>query len=64
MSSRDGDKAKETAFVVLFKAVNIISGEGGGLRGLCGESVQVAWDFDHPHLGKDVVVDSRGVCVL
>jgi protein arginine N-methyltransferase 5 len=58
MATKDGDKAKETPFVVLFQAVTEISDDGGGLRGQCGDTVQVAWEFEHPR--KDVVLDPKG----
>jgi protein arginine N-methyltransferase 5 len=48
----------ETPYVVMFQAVNILSGEGGGLRSACGTKVQECWSFAHPR--RDAVLDSHG----
>jgi protein arginine N-methyltransferase 5 len=51
-------KSVETPYVVMFQAVNILSGESGGLGGRCGPQIQECWEFEHPR--KDVVIDARG----
>lgn len=56
--SGDDEKSLETPYVVMLSAVNILSGDGGGLRGICGPQVQECWEFEHPR--RDLVVDSRG----
>jgi len=53
------EKSLETPYVVMFSAVNILSGDGGGLRGTCGPQIQECWEFEHPR--RDLVVDSRGL---
>ncbi|PFH53048.1 hypothetical protein AMATHDRAFT_138418 [Amanita thiersii Skay4041] len=57
-SSKDG-KSLETPYVVMFQAVNILSGDGGGLRGQCGPQIQECWEFEHPR--RDIVLDLRGL---
>jgi len=52
------DKASETPYVVMFQAVNILSGQGGGNGGRCGTPIQECWEFEHPR--RDVVLDERG----
>jgi protein arginine N-methyltransferase 5 len=52
------DKASETPYVVMFQAVNILSGAGGGDGGRCGAQIQECWEFEHPR--RDVVLDDRG----
>jgi protein arginine N-methyltransferase 5 len=39
-------------------AVNILSGEGGGVAGRCGERVQQCWQFEHPR--RDLILDPSG----
>lgn len=51
-------KSMETPYVVMFQAVNILSGEGGGFSGKCGPKIQECWDFEHPR--RDPVLDARG----
>jgi protein arginine N-methyltransferase 5 len=54
------DRARsETPYVVMFQAVDILSGDGGGLFGRCGTRVQEAWDFTHPR--KDLVLNAAGL---
>ncbi|KAH9936058.1 PRMT5-domain-containing protein [Amylocystis lapponica] len=53
------EKALETPYVVMFSAVNILSGNGGGLSGKCGPQVQECWEFEHPR--RDAVLDERGL---
>jgi protein arginine N-methyltransferase 5 len=53
------DKAAETPYVVMFQAVNILSGDGGGEAGRCGPPVQACWEFEHPR--RDAVLDMRGL---
>lgn len=52
-------KAMETPYVVMFQAINILSGNGGGLSGNCGPKVQECWEFEHPR--RDAVLDERGM---
>ncbi|KAF7374956.1 Protein arginine N-methyltransferase [Mycena sanguinolenta] len=51
------DKSVETPYVVMFQAVNILSGDGGGTSGHCGPQIQECWEFEHPR--RDAVVDER-----
>lgn len=46
--------AAETPYVVMMSQVNILSGEGGGVAGRCGERVQQCWQFEHPR--QDLVL--------
>lgn len=49
----------ETPYVVMFQAVNHLSGDGdGGFGGHCGPQIQECWEFEHPR--KDPVLDERG----
>jgi len=52
-------KSLETPYVVMFQAVNILSGDGGGLSGKCGPQIQECWEFEHPR--RDPVLDARGL---
>ncbi|KII89931.1 hypothetical protein PLICRDRAFT_40111 [Plicaturopsis crispa FD-325 SS-3] len=52
-------KGPETPYVVMFQAVNILSGDGGGLGGRCGPQVQECWEFEHPR--KDAVLNAQGL---
>jgi protein arginine N-methyltransferase 5 len=42
----------------MMSAVNILSGEGGGIGGRCGERVQQCWQFEHPR--RDLILDASG----
>lgn len=53
--------AAETPYVVMMSAVNILSGEGGGVAGRCGERVQQCWQFEHPR--RDLILDASGSSV-
>jgi protein arginine N-methyltransferase 5 len=53
-----GDRASETPYVVMFQAVNILSGQGDDDGGRCGTQTQECWEFEHPR--RDVVLDERG----
>lgn len=55
------DKASETPYVVMFQAVNILSGQGARDGGRCGSQIQECWEFEHPR--RDVVLDERGLPV-
>ncbi|KAI0033553.1 PRMT5 arginine-N-methyltransferase-domain-containing protein, partial [Vararia minispora EC-137] len=55
----DRDKAAETPYVVMFQAVNILSGNGGGEAGRCGPQVQECWEFEHPR--RDAVLNELGL---
>ena len=52
------EKASETPYVVMFQAVNILSGHGDDDGGRCGPPIQECWEFEHPR--RDVVLDERG----
>jgi protein arginine N-methyltransferase 5 len=52
------EKASETPYVVMFQAVNILSGQGDDENGRCGQQIQECWEFEHPR--RDVVLDERG----
>jgi len=45
--------------VVMFQAVNLLSGDGGGLGGRCGPQVQECWEFEHPR--KDAILNAQGL---
>lgn len=51
--------AAETPYVVMMSAVNILSGDGGGVAGRCGEKIQQCWQFNHPRL--DLILDANGM---
>ncbi|KAA1467478.1 PRMT5-domain-containing protein [Dentipellis sp. KUC8613] len=53
------EKASETPYVVMFQAVNILSGDGGGQDGRCGPQVQECWDFEHPR--RDAILNEQGL---
>jgi type II protein arginine methyltransferase len=48
----------ETPYVVMFQSVKTLSGEGGGLRGVCGTKIQECWTFIHPR--RDAVLNDQG----
>jgi protein arginine N-methyltransferase 5 len=50
--------AAETAYVVMMSQVNVLSADGGGISGRCGERVQQCWQFEHPR--RDLILDSSG----
>ncbi|EIN04806.1 PRMT5-domain-containing protein [Punctularia strigosozonata HHB-11173 SS5] len=52
-------KAVETTYVVMFKAVKILSGAGPGAGKRCGGAIQECWEFEHPR--RDVPLDARGL---
>lgn len=52
------EKSLETPYVVMFQAVNLLSGEGPGPSGLCGPQVQECWEFEHPR--KNPVLNPQG----
>ncbi|WRT64001.1 uncharacterized protein IL334_000928 [Kwoniella shivajii] len=51
----------ETPYVVMMSQVNLISGDGGGISGRCGEKVQQCWQFEHPR--RDLILDATGAPV-
>ncbi|KAJ7707762.1 PRMT5-domain-containing protein [Mycena rosella] len=53
------EKSVETPYVVMFQAVNLLSGDGGGTNGRCGPQIQECWEFEHPR--RDAVLDERGL---
>ncbi|KAF8962758.1 shk1 kinase-binding protein 1 [Flammula alnicola] len=57
--STKNDKSLETPYVVMFQAVNILSGTKASADGRCGPQVQECWEFEHPR--RDAVLDSRGL---
>lgn len=48
----------ETPYVVMFQAVNILSGDKREPDGRCGSQIQECWEFEHPR--RDVALDARG----
>ena len=50
--------AAETPYVVMMQAVNVLSGDGGGASGRCGDRVQRCWMFEHPR--RDLVLNGQG----
>jgi protein arginine N-methyltransferase 5 len=56
-ASKDS-KGMETPYVVMFQAIDILSGDPLGTDGRCGPQIQDCWEFEHPR--KDIVLDSRG----
>ncbi|PPR05752.1 hypothetical protein CVT24_006691 [Panaeolus cyanescens] len=57
--SSNNEKSLETPYVVMFSAVNILSGTKATVDGRCGPQVQECWEFEHPR--RDAVLDSRGI---
>ncbi|PPQ67483.1 hypothetical protein CVT25_006024 [Psilocybe cyanescens] len=53
------EKGLETPYVVMFQAVNILSGTKASADGRCGPQVQECWEFEHPR--RDAVLDSQGL---
>ncbi|KAJ3983947.1 shk1 kinase-binding protein 1 [Lentinula detonsa] len=53
------EKSLETPYVVMFQAVNLLSGEGPGPSGSCGPQVQECWEFEHPR--KNPVLNAQGL---
>ncbi|KAF8573487.1 PRMT5-domain-containing protein [Ramaria rubella] len=58
-SNSKDEKMAETPYVVMFHAVNLLSGDGGGPQNRCGTRIQECWAFEHPR--KDAVLDARGL---
>ncbi|CAK5269133.1 unnamed protein product [Mycena citricolor] len=56
---RKDEKGLETPYVVMFQAVNLLSGDGECTQGRCGPSIQECWEFEHPR--PDAVLDERGL---
>ncbi|ORX34266.1 putative shk1 kinase-binding protein 1 [Kockovaella imperatae] len=50
--------ASETPYVVMMQAVNVLSGDGGGASGRCGDRIQQCWLFEHPR--RDLVLNADG----
>ena len=48
--------------MVMMSAVNIISADGGGVAGRCGERIQQCWQFEHPR--RDLILDPTGEWTL
>lgn len=44
--------------MVMFQAINLLSGDSGGLGDRCGPQVQECWEFEHPR--KDAVTNAQG----
>ncbi|KAJ3485793.1 hypothetical protein NLJ89_g11868 [Agrocybe chaxingu] len=57
--STKNEKSLETPYVVMFQAVNILSGTKATIDGRCGPQVQECWEFEHPR--RDAVLDARGL---
>ncbi|KAG9224846.1 hypothetical protein PTI98_009954 [Pleurotus ostreatus] len=53
------EKHLETPYVVMFQAINILSGDDGGKSGMCGPKIQECWEFVHPR--RDAVVGPNGL---
>ncbi|KAJ8482510.1 hypothetical protein ONZ45_g14922 [Pleurotus djamor] len=53
------EKHLETPYVVMFQAMNLLSGDGGGVSGHCGRKIQECWEFVHPR--RDVVFGPSGL---
>lgn len=43
----------------MMQQVNLLSGDGGGASGRCGERIQQCWQFEHPR--RDLVLDDNGL---
>jgi type II protein arginine methyltransferase len=55
----------ETPYVVMLQSIKILSGDGGGLSGKCGNQIQECWEFEHPR--RDAVLNDQGTlpfCLL
>ncbi|EKD02830.1 hypothetical protein A1Q2_02866 [Trichosporon asahii var. asahii CBS 8904] len=59
MSRKDG--AAEVPYVVMMQNVNLLSGDGGGASGRCGERIQQCWQFEHPR--RDLILGANGLPV-
>uniref|UniRef100_A0A8H8CMM8 Protein arginine N-methyltransferase n=1 Tax=Psilocybe cubensis TaxID=181762 RepID=A0A8H8CMM8_PSICU len=53
------EKGLETPYVVMFQAVNILSGTKASVDGRCGPQVQECWEFEHPR--REAVLDAQGL---
>ncbi|KAF4614217.1 hypothetical protein D9613_007754 [Agrocybe pediades] len=53
------EKSMETPYVVMFQAVNILSGTKATADGRCGPQVQECWEFEHPR--RDALVNDQGL---
>lgn len=51
--------AAETPYVVMMQQVNLLSADGGGASGRCGERIQQCWQFEHPR--RDLILDYQGL---
>lgn len=43
----------------MFQAVKILSGDNGGLSGMCGPRIQETWEFVHPR--PDILTNAQGL---
>ena len=57
--SSKNDKSLETPYVVMFQAVNILSGTKATVDGRCGPQVQECWEFEHPR--RDALLNPSGM---
>ncbi|VDB88421.1 unnamed protein product [Peniophora sp. CBMAI 1063] len=57
-AGKDPQKSAETPYVVMFQAINVLSGEDDG-AGRCGPTVQECWEFEHPR--RDAVLGEDGL---
>ncbi|KAH6908994.1 shk1 kinase-binding protein 1 [Coprinopsis sp. MPI-PUGE-AT-0042] len=55
----NSEKNLETPYVVMFQAVNILSGTKSSADGRCGPQVQECWEFEHPR--AEAILDARGL---
>ena len=58
----NSEKNLETPYVVMFQAVNILSGTKSSADGRCGPQVQECWEFEHPR--AEAILDARGMHLL
>lgn len=56
--SGNSEKTLETPYVVMFQAVNILSGTKSSADGRCGPQIQECWEFEHPR--REAILDTRG----
>lgn len=59
MQRKEG--SAEVPYVVMMQNVNLLSGDGGGASGRCGERIQQCWQFEHPR--RDLILSSTGLPV-
>jgi len=60
--STKNEKSMETPYVVMFQAVNILSGTKAMADGRCGPQIQECWEFEHPR--RDALLNAQGIMVI